>query len=456
MSSCITITKSPKPWWRDSTNRVSEKPGAIHSYEEARLRVEEAEIELEETKLALLKDATRVAVREARKYRQANGHSFVDLYLENASDVDRALLVDPQLQQEDIAALLRVEDVFVSLTHGPIVAEPYEVRIPVLELGDRQKLTFRLLRDENAVVVSLSYLDVVGETRSIILKKGGQLGLPMINSAQFSQAGELKRKVRYDLLLEHLAEDESNFALEVVGLAPGIDHAFMADGARVNRVSFDGFSSNDTLSLELAIPANLNPRFIGQPRTFFATISAPGEVGVVRDLNVRFGDRPVPEEEVLALNANYVSLELTPRGAGELEVLVANRYQEIGAGSDFHLQVQFANRGTATVHNVEAVIDLPYRWGSTVEPNLIESIEPGRRISILVSASPPDEVASATYEMGIMARGQVGNENVESRKKSITIRLQPSSGTATKLLLVGAVLTVIIVVGVAAVRITRR
>ncbi len=31
MSSCITITKSPKPWWRDSTNRVSEKPGAIHA-----------------------------------------------------------------------------------------------------------------------------------------------------------------------------------------------------------------------------------------------------------------------------------------------------------------------------------------------------------------------------------------------------------------------------------------
>ena len=100
----------------------------------------------------------------------------------------------------------------------------------------------------------------------------------------------------------------------------------MADGARVNRVSFDGFSSNGTLSLELAIPSNLEPRFIGQPRTFFATVSAPGAVGVVRDLNARFGDRPVPEEEVLALNANYVSLELTPRVSGELEVLVTNRY----------------------------------------------------------------------------------------------------------------------------------
>jgi hypothetical protein len=147
-----------------------------NSYEEARLRLEEGEIQLEQTKLALLKEATRITVREARKYRQANGHSFVDLYLENASDVDRALLVDPELQEEDMATLLRVEDVFVYLKNGPIVAEPYEVRIPVLELGDRQKLTFRLLRDEEAIVVSLSYLDVVGETRSIILRKGGQPG----------------------------------------------------------------------------------------------------------------------------------------------------------------------------------------------------------------------------------------------------------------------------------------
>jgi len=406
--------------------------------------------------LALLKDATRIAVREARKYRQANGHSFVDLFLENASDVGQALLIDPTLRQEDLAAFLRVEDVFVSLTRGPIVAEPYEVRNAALELGQRQKVTFRLLRDEVAVVVSLSYLDVVGETRSIILKKGGQLGLPVMNSGQFSQAGELRRTVRHDLVLDHLAEDESSFALKVIGLPPGIDHAVMAGGARVNRVSFDGFSSNATLSLELDIPASLDPRFIGLPRTFFATISTPGKVGYVRDLGIRFGERSIPEEDVRALNANYVSLQLTPRGAGELDFLVANRYQEIAAGSDFRLQVQFANRGTATVHNVETAIDLPYRWNSLVEPNLIESTEPAQRIPVLITAHPPEEVAAATHELGIVARGQVGNETIESRKKTITMSVQPASGWMAKLLLLAAVLTVIFIIGATAARMTRR
>ena len=39
-----------------------------NDHEEARLRLEEAEIQLEETKLSLLKNATKISVREARKY----------------------------------------------------------------------------------------------------------------------------------------------------------------------------------------------------------------------------------------------------------------------------------------------------------------------------------------------------------------------------------------------------
>ena len=364
--------------------------------------------------------------------------------------------MDPTLDRDGLAALLLVEDVFVSLTRGPIVAEPYETRIPTLELGSQRKLTFRLLTDEEAVVVSLSYLDVVGETRSIILKKGGRHRLPTINCAQFSQAGELKRKVRYHLSLERLSEEEGSFALGVVGLPASIDHAFMANGARINRISFDEFSSTDTLALELMIPGNLEPRFIDQSRSFYAIVSEPGEMSSTNELSSRFGDRPVPESQVQLLNANYVALELTPRGSGELEVLVANRYQELSAGSEFRLQMQFINRGTATVRNVEAAIELPYRWESGVEPKLIESIEPGQRIPIRVVAQPPAQAAAATYEMGVVARGQAGNNNIESRKKNITIRLQPETGVAVKLLLLGGVLLLVAVIGVATVRIARR
>ena len=55
-----------------------------------------------------------------------------------------------------------------------------------------------------------------------------------------------------------------------------------------------------------------------------------------------------------------------------------------------------------------------------------------------------------------MARGQVGNENIESRKKTITIRLRPASATATKVLLLGAVLLVVGLIGAVTLRITRQ
>ncbi|HIG17390.1 MAG TPA: hypothetical protein EYQ31_08915, partial [Candidatus Handelsmanbacteria bacterium] len=89
-----------------------------NSYEEANLQLEEAEILLEETTLDLLKNATRIVVREARKYKSEDGKSMVDITLENASDVRDALVVDPSLTVQDLQALLRVENIFVSLRNG--------------------------------------------------------------------------------------------------------------------------------------------------------------------------------------------------------------------------------------------------------------------------------------------------------------------------------------------------
>jgi len=145
-----------------------------NSYEEARLQLEEAEILLEQTTLDLLKNATQIVVREARKYKSVDGKSMVDITLENASDVRDAMVVDPSLTQQDLQALLRVENIFVSLRNGPVVGEPYESRIAALEVGARRILTYRLLRDEDDVSVVLSYLDIEEESTPVILRKGGR------------------------------------------------------------------------------------------------------------------------------------------------------------------------------------------------------------------------------------------------------------------------------------------
>ena len=427
-----------------------------NSYQDALLKYEEAEILLEQTKLDLLKNATRIVVREARKYKTDDGRGMVDIVLENASEIGDALLVDTSLTVEELRTLLKVENIYVSIRKRAIVGEPYETHIPALEVGQQRSLTFRLLRDEDAVVVVLNYLDIEEDTRFVILKKGSAQELPSVNSAQFSQTGALDAAVRFDLTLERLAEEERSFALAVVGLPPGIDYAFVDEGAKINQVKFDETVSKDTLALELRIPENLDRRFVGRTRTIFAMVAEPTEYGPINALRARYGDDPVPEEEVKALQVNYVRLELIPKGVGELEVLVSNRYQEIEVGEELKMLVQFLNRGTESVQNIKAVIDLPYEWESAVEPGLIKILDPDDRVDVKITARPPADISAGSYDVGVEAQGQVGNINVESPEKNITVRVAPRSRLGGTVVLIGILVVLVVGTGLASIRISRR
>ena len=426
-----------------------------NSFDQARLNYEGASIDLEQAKLDLLDNATHIVIEEARKYKTEEGRSMVDIVLRNASDTGDALLVDPTLSEEELRTLLKVENIFVSLDAGPIVGEPYEMRIDSLEVGQSHKLTFRLLQDETAVNVALLYLEKV-DSRSVILTKGNRQDLPTINSAQFSQEGKLAGQVSFGVALERLSDEERNFSLAVLGLPLAIDYAFVDQGAKVNQVKFDENTPAVKLDLQLEIPEKLERRFIGLTRTFFALVTLPVQYGQINDLKARYGDQAIPEAEVKALKANYVKLELTPKGLGELEVLVANRYQEIKVGEELELRVEFLNRGTAAVQNIKAELDLPYEWESQVEPNLIRLLEPNQRAPVQVLARPPLDIAVGEYELGIEAHGQVGTEDIQSLEKNIKIQLAAHSDIAGTTILVGIFILLVVAIGLASIRISRR
>ena len=424
-------------------------------FELAQLQYEQAEINLEQVKLDLLKTATHIAVIEARKYRTDDGKSMVDLVLANASDIRDALVVDPSLTEEELRSLLKVENIFVSLQNGPIVGEPYERRIPSLAVGEHDSLTFRLLSDEESVYVVLNYLDIT-DSRSVILKKGSQQDLPSINSAQFSQEGELDQDVSFGLTLQRLGDEERNFALALLGLPQRIDYAFVNQGAKVNQVKFDQTISKVQLQLRLEIPEKLDPRFIGRTRTFFALVTHPSEYARINAIKVRYGDDPIPEEEIKTLQSDYVKLELIPKGIGKLEVLVSNRYQEIKVGEELQIRVEFLNRGTVAVQNIKAALDLPYEWEEEVKPLLIKILEPDERAPVDILARPAVDIAVGDYELGIEAQGQVGTENIESLEKNITIRIGARSNIAGNTILIGILVLLVFGIGIASIKISRR
>lgn len=426
-------------------------------HQEARLSYDEAQTGFEQVKLDLLKTATHLVVLEARKYRTEDGKSMVDLVLQNASDIRDALMVDSSLTEDDLRTLLKVENIYVSLVNGAIVGEPYEIRIPSLEVGQRETLTFRLLSDVEAVHVNLKYLGLTeDEDRPIILRKGSQQELPSINSSQFSQEGVLNQSVSFGLTLQRLADEERNFGLAVVGLPQRIRYSFLNQNAKVSQVKFDQTISKVQVQLRLEIPEKLDPGLIGRTRTFYALVIQPSEYAQISALVERYRDDPVPPEEVAALACNYVRLELIPKGTGKLEVWVANQLQEIKVGDSLRIRVEFLNRGTVAVQNIKAVLDVPYEWESQVDPTLIKLLEVDGRTPVDIVARPPEGIAVGDYELRIQAQGAVGTEAVESLEKTITIQIGARSNIAGNTILIGLLVLLVIGIGIASIRISRR
>ena len=184
----------------------------------------------------------------------------------------------------------------------------FRSKLDALGVGQRRTLTFALLRDEESVSVDLSYLDI-SERRTVVLRKGGGQDLPQISSAQFSQSGELNQTIRFDLTLERLSDDERNFVLAVAGLPRRIDHAFVADGAKVSQVRFDETVSEIRLGLELEIPEKLERRFVGRSRPFYALVADPASYPAIRALVEASGDEPIPPEAIEGLGCAFARLE---------------------------------------------------------------------------------------------------------------------------------------------------
>ena len=107
----------------------------------------------------------------------------------------------------------------------------------------------------------------------------------------------------------------------VVGLPQRIEYAFVDEGAKVNQIKFDETKSKGFLQLELEIPEKLDRRFVGRTRTFFAMVTEPFEYDRINAIKAKYGDDPVPEDDIKVLKVNYVKLELIPKGIGKLEVL---------------------------------------------------------------------------------------------------------------------------------------
>jgi uncharacterized membrane protein len=107
------------------------------------------------------------------------------------------------------------------------------------------------------------------------------------------------------------------------------------------------------------------------------------------------------------------------------------------------MKLTIYNEGTRRLDNIKVRVDAPLNWQSTVVPDLISSLMPGKEEAINVKISPPLDVAVGEYEATIKTESFANNRKIDSDDKKIRIRVSANAnviGTAALILLLLAIL----------------
>ena len=437
-----------------SGNRVND---AKKNLDNSIVHVRQLEIDLEQVKAEMLDTASSIAVVEAKKYRTLDEKRMVDITLINDSLEGRIRAMFSDLTPDQFRALMTIHNIRVSLRDQAIIAEPYEQMIPMLGYGEKTNLTFQLLKDADDLAVDIRF----GQRNlvpKVYLKKESQEAFPSIDSAQFAQEGSLGGKVKFDLMLEKLAEKDESFRLIAVNLPKQFDFSIVdpKTSAKVMQVKFSSSAPKQQLNLEIAIPEKLDSSFIDQTIVFYVMVLTTGELKTINDLREKYKEAPIDDAEINKIKGNKVRLELIPRGKGDLEIVSANRYQEIKIGEQPTIRIDLHNIGTLSVLNARVLVDAPYLWKDKIAPNLIPELKPGNKEPVLITLTPPADIGVGEYDIRVKAEAEVGTEKITALDKSISIRVGSKSNIMGNVILIGLLIALVVGIAVASIKISRR
>jgi uncharacterized membrane protein len=137
-------------------------------------------------------------------------------------------------------------------------------------------------------------------------------------------------------------------------------------------------------------------------------------------------------------------------------VRAANFYQELKPGEQVQMNLTVYNDGTRRLDNIKVRAETPLNWNSTIGPDLISSLLPGKEENVSVTITPPSDVSVGDYETTIKTESFASNRKVDSEDKKIRIHVGSSAnilGTAALILLLVGILVTVVVFGV---RLSRR
>ncbi len=417
-----------------------------------------AQVAYQQRFLALFSATPRISVERCVKSYEGDARQYVEVRLRNASapalDYRSVGIVDDEVPLPDMERLREVANVAVSLTDdgGTVISSPYERTIPAIAPEATAALRFRLLKDVDAVRVSLRYAGRV-ETLPVYLEKDAAANVVRMQSRQFSQEANLGSSALYDLRLERYGALGDVFQLRVLSLPDEVGAEFVdpGSGARVTQIKFTEGVNSQQLQLRVFLPDVVGKQVVMDvPIEFWvAALDRPQAEALP-------SGRSLSDAQLATVQSSAVRLELVPRGVGRLEVTAPSLFREIRRGDTAAIEVTVRNIGTRRVDNVRLQADAPSDWRTVVEPELVERLETGGEVRVTVRLEPPADVQVGDFPIRLRTEAYADNRRIDSQDQTARIQVQAPPNTVAVLLL--GMLLVGIVGGLVVwgIRVTRR
>ena len=419
----------------------------------------EAEVNFQQSLLAVIFEQQYIVVSRAVKYQQENGGKGVRITLQNASrgsgEYEKLIGIEDslfQLLKPDI-----VNNIYISLLNdeNAIISQPYERKLDQLVFGRPATLNFELLQDLDAVTVSLIYGNGSQQSRKIYLQKDDTENIASIEPEQFSQEVELSGNTDYRMSLELFSSNVNTFKLEAVNLPSEINRYFV-DPATDNRLSqfqfTEGVNTREA-ALRVFLPERPTDNVkIDEGLPFFAVAIPRERIDEIGDLS----RRQMTEDEIRELKVGYARLELLPRGIGEILVRAPQLFYTIKPDETVSVNLEVVNEGTRSLNNVRVEADPPLNWSDTINPDVIQSLDINEERRIQLTFSPAENVTPGRYEVRVQTSSLSDDLPIRGEDKTVTIQIEPEANILGTLLLVLLILGLVVGIVVFGIRLSRR
>ncbi len=412
--------------------------------ESARRIYSEAEVNYQQSLLAVLFEEQYVSVSEAIKYQSSDGRKHVRLTLSNTSGGTEEFrqLVD---SDDELFRSLQPDvthNIYVSLLNddNAIISQPYEAKIDQLRYGEPKQIDFTLLQDVDAVTVYLVYANGSQRTMKIFLQKDATANRVLVQSEQFSQEVDLGESANYDLTLELFSGTDNTFSLKVVNLPETLTRVFKdSSGAvRLSQVKFTESSRSKQASLQVSLPDRQSDDIaMDKAMPFYVVIVPRDKLSEIPDMTSRIWT----EAELEELDVGYVRLELIPRGIGKILVRSQQLYQSIQPDESVSMFIDIVNEGSRRLDNTEVRADMPLGWTREITPTSVSAITIGDEARVNLSFTPPEDISPGKYEVRLRTSATSNSQPVNGLDKTVTIEVRPETNV------VGTVAIVLALIG---------